>query len=664
MTEPKPPVVVFCERLDNESFCASIVHELGAYYDVRPCGPGWEHATLVQVDAESARFVLELDAASGAFVRPEPRRQGSAVPRVAWLIDTHKKPEFHRQISAESDLTLHAMQAWGHVLHGVRAWLPVHCDERLFCPRDVERDLDLVFVGSQAWRAEPLERIAARHGLRLLVTTTTGPREKSETAAFYARSKLVFNRHVGNDLNFRVVEAQACGRVLLTDAQHNGQYELFADGRHYVLYKDERDLERQVLRYLADDEARARIERAAAEHAREHHTTRARVAQLHEIVEAFLARRPPARAPRPARRTASRAAPRAAAAAAPAAVAAADATPAAAVNAPAALEPGAAGPAPRRWLVVAGAEPATVELRTYAELLARDLAARSAEVTVLRARRRQSAAPVATLPGAPDVVEVELGPLPAPETEASQLLAQAAALQRRADRVARERGPYEGVLAEGPLGALVGAELAARLGVPFHLALERCEVARRQNRLTREQLYLAELEHWGVERAAAVWTPSEEVADAVRRYYEAARVSCVVPAWPALAPPELRERLRLLAALGLPAAPALAVLGPPPPQERPRSARPDAPVLFLGSGLWVWQPDGSLERLGRRDPRGPALAALLMAAGRVVALEADDPRVREAEALGALVQAWPAATRPDFAALAALTREEVLCAAQ
>ncbi|MGE0709141.1 MAG: glycosyltransferase [Planctomycetota bacterium] len=640
MTEPKPPVprpsvVVFCERLDNESFCASVVRELGAYYDVRPCGPGWELSSLAQADAGSARFVLELDAASGAFVRPEPRRAGSVVPRFAWLIDTHKKPDFHRQISAESDLTFHAMQAWGHVLVGERAWLPVHCDQERFFPRDVTRDLDLVFVGSQTWRAEPLRRIAARHGLVLHVETTTGPREKSQTAALYARSKLVFNRNVTNDLNFRVVEAMACGRVLLTDAQHNGQYELFEDGRHYVLYKDEQDLERQVLRYLADDEARARIERHAAEHAREHHTTRARVAQLHQAVETFLSRRPaghPRRTPRQGAAVAS------------------------------AGRGAATQRTPRRWLVVAGSEPGTVELLSYGERLARDLAARGEDVTLLRVRRRQLLPTSPSPEGTPVLVEVDLGRLPAPASEASRLLVLATALQRRAEHVARERGPFDAVLAEGPLGALVGSELAARLRVPFHLALERCEVERRQNRLTREQLYLAELEQWGAERAETVWVPTEEVAAALRRYYGAREVVCVSPPPGPLTPAEQPERL--LAALGLAAPLALAVLSPPPPEESRPTESPSATVLFLGDGLWAWHADGALERLGRQDPRGPALAALLAAAGRVVTLEADDPRAREAEALGAHMLAWPDGIRPGFAALAALARDEATCAAR
>ena len=262
----RAPVIVFCERLDNESFCESVIRELGAFYDVRPCGPGWPAKGLADADRKDVRFYLELDAASGSFVRPE-RLDRLACPKFAWLIDTHKKPSFHAEIARDMDVTFYAHKVWGHVFRTRAAWLPLHADERIFHPVERERDLDLVFVGSQEWRADPIRRIAAKHGLKLHVSCTTGAREKSETAALYSRAKLVFNRHCANDLNFRIFEAMACGRVLLTDAQWNGQYELFQDGRHCLLYKDEPDLECLILQYFQGRRS-ARTDRARGRSAR------------------------------------------------------------------------------------------------------------------------------------------------------------------------------------------------------------------------------------------------------------------------------------------------------------------------------------------------------------------------------------------------------------
>lgn len=62
--------IVFSELLDNQSFCAAIVRELSAHYEVRPCGPGWPIERLEQVDCEGARFFLELDSARAASCAP------------------------------------------------------------------------------------------------------------------------------------------------------------------------------------------------------------------------------------------------------------------------------------------------------------------------------------------------------------------------------------------------------------------------------------------------------------------------------------------------------------------------------------------------------------------------------------------------------------------
>jgi SAM-dependent methyltransferase len=427
--ESRPAALVFCEWLRNEPFCLSVIRELEAYYEVRAFGPGWPETDLAQVDATGARFYLELDAASGNFPRPSGLA-GLAIPKFAWLVDTHKKPLFHAAISREMDLTFFAMKSWGHVLEGRTRWLPLHCDTGIFHPIEAQRDIDIAFVGSQTWRADSIIAIGNRHGLRVHVVSTPGPREKSETAAIYARSKLVFNRHVTNDLNFRVFEAMACGRVLLTDAQANGQYELFEDGRHYVLYKDERDLEAQVLRQLRDGAARERIEREAATHLAAHHSTRARVRQLREAIEAFLATR----------------------AAAP--VGRVEVEPALATP----DVPDAARPERRRWLIFAEEAPPSIEQRSYAERLGWTLAAHGERVVIARARRC-ALPPRPPRRGEPTIVELDTGPLPRAATETNRWLAQAGALHTALARV-----PMEGRSVRRPPRR--GRARCARRGAP------------------------------------------------------------------------------------------------------------------------------------------------------------------------------------------------------
>lgn len=583
-------ILVFCERIDNESFCESIVRELEAYYEVRAFGPGWPREDWNELDAEGARFYLELDSASGRFDRPRELERLN-MPKFAWFVDTHKKPDYHRGISRAMDLTFYAMKNWGHVLEGRTAWLPLHADTRIFRPQARERDLDITFVGSYGWRAEPILKIAAKHGLRAHVECTTGPLEKTQTAELYARSKLVFNRHVANDLNFRVFEATACGRVLLTDAQWNGQYDLLRSGEHLVYYSDEQDLEEKILTYLRDDDARMKIEQAAADHSARHHSTRARVAELRATIESFLAERGGRVVPASVREA-------------------------------------------KRWLVFADAEPVSVSRESYGERLAHALTARGDEVAL--AREKRGALPAAE---SSPVLELE-GTRILGREDSNGDLARASALHSRLVRATRELH-FDGVIGEGALGALVAQPIAARRKIPFVFALEDCEVRRRSNRLSREQLYWAEVEEWGVERASLVLVPRPESIEAAKRFYRARSVEALDPPPSSLERPRGGERL--LRQLGLEQVPYVALLGREVSEAGARKilATTATPTLLLtATDTWL-RAGGPPLRVWDRPARGAALGSLLVNSQLVVALDGADERAHEARALGCRVHGTP-----------------------
>lgn len=304
-------VIAAYDRTDTQGVADSVVKYLRREhgYQVLVVGPG-QARSFDQVDAaelERARFFLELDAISGVLHHTEGLER-LRCPKLAWFVDTHKKPHLHHRIAPAFDLVFFTAWAWGGILGDKARWLPVHYDAEWIGPRpQVTPDHDVGFVGSQAHeRTRALQEIARRHGLRLLLETTTGPREKELTAEAYARCKIVFNRHVANDLNFRLVEALGCRRLLLTDAQRNGQYELFRDREHLVYYKDDDDLERLVLHYLRHEDERERIAAAGQALAAARHTTAARVRELVGAAEELVASRAPRRAvalprPRPTR---------------------------------------------------------------------------------------------------------------------------------------------------------------------------------------------------------------------------------------------------------------------------------------------------------------------------------------------------------------------------
>jgi glycosyltransferase involved in cell wall biosynthesis/2-polyprenyl-3-methyl-5-hydroxy-6-metoxy-1,4-benzoquinol methylase len=160
-------------------------------------------------------------------------------------------------------------------------WLPAACDPDIHRAFDVTPAFDVVFVGQTLRRWHPdrvrlLERLIAA-GLDVHVST----RILEEMALAFSRGRLVFNRSLAGDLNMRVFEALASGRLLLTDrlAPEAGLDELFRDREHLVCY-DEDSLEDLARHYLAHPDEREAIARAGRAAVLARHTYRHRTATL------------------------------------------------------------------------------------------------------------------------------------------------------------------------------------------------------------------------------------------------------------------------------------------------------------------------------------------------------------------------------------------------
>ena len=513
-------LIVFCERPPRGSWAAALLRELSVTVEVRACGPGWEARDLTEAETSDAWGLLELDASPGCLARPTlpPHLD---LPRAAWLVYTSRKPALHRVIAADVDAVFHAHPVWAGALGRSTTWLPLCADAQIFRPVVGDRKWDVVFAGPDPWRADPLVELARHLSLRVGLVPVARNADRRAVARAYAEAKLVFHRHLDDSLDVRVLEALVAGRVVVSDRRANGLEALAASREHVLVYSDNDELRAAVELVISCEGRRERMERAITLGPRLRHSAAQRAKELLSALESTFG---PSSSPRP-----------------PTPVRPKRESP---PRSPATESPRRA----RRWLILAAEEPAAVWLASFAERVGDNLRRQGDEVLVVRLQRGRLQPP----PSCADRVEVQLGPLPAAVTVENALLLASVGAQRVADQVARERGPFDVLIAEPPLGALLGPALAERLEVPLVLALEDCEVARRENCLTRDQLYRAELEHWAAERARLLLVPGEEAAAAARRHYSA--TSLAVTGWPTaadLAPPDPVSDARLLARLGL-----------------------------------------------------------------------------------------------------------------
>ena len=587
-------LAVFCSRPQPGTWGSALLRELSASVEVRPCGPRWAARDLTDVELADAWAVLELDTEPGCLARPT-RSAGSGLPRAAWLVFTSRKPGLHRAIADEADLVFHAHPAWAKALEQPSAWLPLCADTDVFRPVVRERPHDVVFVGPDTWRADPAVRLARRMGLRFSLVTTPRREVKQRAARAYGTAKLVFHRHLDDALDVRVIEALAAGRVVVSDRRANGLDTLAEPEAHVLLYSDEGELEAILDRTLQDDPRREAMEREIERVPRERLAAKQRAAELLSALQAEFGSLPrPRTAPTSATPSGSR---------------------------PATTIPEPSSPDSKRralrWLVLAGDEPPAVWLASYAERLADHLRRRGDDALVLRLCRAKLAGGV---PRA-GLLDVSLGPLPPTVTEEHRMLLASARMQRIADEIARTHGPFDLLLAEPLLGALVAPPLAQRMGLPFVLALEDCEVSRRGNVLTRGQLYQAELEHWASAHATALLVPTSQAADGAREHYS---TDAIVTGWPTSAPPTIEEselvrlsaRLRLEPSSCLLRAPCLAPGAALALASTMASAGVSA--LIVGESGAHLTRHGEVELLSERVLAGCVLSALAKSCRRTI----------------------------------------------
>jgi hypothetical protein len=166
-------------------------------------------------------------------------------------------------------------------------WLPLAAAPRCHLPVSVEKRFDFAFVGMIKYvvNQERVQRIQ-----RLIQHFTVGADyglRACEMGSIFAMGRIAFNSSIAQDVNMRVFETLAMGCPLLTnrDAEANGLFDLFAEGRHLFTY-DDADLIARAQYLLGRPEECAQAARAGREEVLARHTYAHRVCALLDTVAA------------------------------------------------------------------------------------------------------------------------------------------------------------------------------------------------------------------------------------------------------------------------------------------------------------------------------------------------------------------------------------------
>ena len=96
---------------------------------------------------------------------------------------------------------------------------------------------------------------------------------------------------------------------------------------------------------------------------------------------------------------------------------------------------------------------------------------------------------------------------------------------------ADEHGPFDLIMSEGWTCAHSARSLRAILGLTWALVMQETEVGKRGKRVTRQQLYAAEMETWACEQADHVLTPGEPARRELEEICKVQREKVTVAPW-------------------------------------------------------------------------------------------------------------------------------------
>jgi len=205
-----------------------------------------------------------------------------------YAIDIHLNYYWHKEYAKLFDIVLVSQKDYVPLLRrdGIQNahWFPWAIDPNVFKDYELERNLDISFVGivdehNRPKRSHIIREISDRFDIHLFGTSISERIPQSEMAKIFSQSKIIVNESINREVNFRVFESMASGGLLLTEKVENGLDDMFIDGTHLVTYEPN-NLPERIEYYLSHEDERERIAGNGKEQVQKYHTLMTRTKEL------------------------------------------------------------------------------------------------------------------------------------------------------------------------------------------------------------------------------------------------------------------------------------------------------------------------------------------------------------------------------------------------
>lgn len=269
--------------------CIAEQHNTALYFKRAARAAG--HQVTVINDARSLSHAGPLD----LFLVIDPWIEGIfelpfiPCPTAVVLIDVHRDLPtralfakfFDHVFIAQLDYVANIADA-GHLSV---EWLPLAGDPSLHFIPDLQRDIEVGFVGKLGMPGSDRFAILTKVLQHFKTNQVDQHYSPWEMGRIYSRSRIVLNKSIGGDLNMRVFEALAAGAMLVTDRIGNGLEKLMTEGIHYIGYDTADEAIDLIKHFLADEEGRSRIAQSGQELLFSHHSYLARLSRILEVTQ-------------------------------------------------------------------------------------------------------------------------------------------------------------------------------------------------------------------------------------------------------------------------------------------------------------------------------------------------------------------------------------------